>query len=193
MRLPLFASKYFMAPVIKPQTAIFCAISLLVVPLSWMSAWIIAAAVHETCHFVAVWICGGQIERFGIGFAGAEIQSHLESNWQSVFCSLAGPLGGLYLLLFADTFPRLAICALIQSVYNILPVYPLDGGRLLRSLLSTFCSERTVENLCRIVEFIVFICMFGFALCMICKLGILPVIVVLAFLLRTKKIKIPCK
>lgn len=182
-----------MVPVINPQTAILCAILLLMIPLPWMMAWFLSAAFHELCHCIAVWICGGHIERIQIGLFGAEIQSCIENNWQSAFCSLAGPMGGLFLLLFADTFPRLAICALIQTVYNLLPVCPLDGGRMIRSFLSAFCSDQIVNNICQIIEISVFVIMSVFTLSMIWKLGILPLIFMLFFLLRTKKIKIPCK
>ena len=69
-----------------------------------------------------------------------------------LLCALAGPFGSLLLALLLRHVPELAICGLIQGVYNLLPLYPLDGGRALRCLFS-FAGEkgergfRTVEKM----------------------------------------------
>ena len=49
--------------------------------------------------------------------------------------ALAGPFGGLVLLLTARWLPRLAICGLMQSVFNLLPISPLDGSRAVSAML----------------------------------------------------------
>ena len=63
------------------------------------------------------------------------------SGGREVVCILAGPLGGLSLLLLCRRFPRVAICGMLQSVYNVLPIYPLDGGRALRGILGRLPGE----------------------------------------------------
>lgn len=55
---------------------------------------------------------------------------------EAVICALSGPLGGLLLTLTIGYLPRLALCALVQSIFNLLPFYPLDGGRALRAMLT---------------------------------------------------------
>ena len=184
-----------MAHYINTHTAIFFAVLLLTVPLPWLFAWIFAAIIHEACHCLAVWICGGRLEQISVSLQGIEIRSNIENPWQSALCSLAGPIGGAFLLLFADQFPRIAICALIQSVYNILPVYPLDGGHVIRNLLYAVVPSKIAEATCRCLELLTIIAMYGYVfwLSIFYRLGVLPLFVVIIFLLQTKKIKIPCK
>ena len=44
-------------------------------------------------------------------------------------CALAGPLGSLILAFLP--FSTLALCGLVQGLFNLLPIMPLDGGRIL--------------------------------------------------------------
>ena len=39
------------------------------------------------------------------------------------------------LFLLSGRLPRLALCALIHSAYNLIPIYPMDGGRVVENLL----------------------------------------------------------
>ena len=180
---------------IKPQTAILFAILILTIPLPWLSAWVLAAIVHEAGHCIGVWICGGHLEQISLSLQGTEILSTLENRWQAVFCSLAGPIGGMLLFIIANQFPRLSICAFLQTIYNLLPIYPLDGGRMVYNLLLVIFPVKMAENVFRGVEFLVITSLVAFAmvLCFALKLGCLPVLFVIIFLVQTKRIKIPCK
>ena len=54
---------------------------------------------------------------------------------REAICALAGPLGSFSLLLISEYFPEAAVCGLIQGAYNLIPIFPLDGGRVVRFLL----------------------------------------------------------
>lgn len=49
-------------------------------------------------------------------------------------CALAGPLGSFVLVSLGKYWPELALMALGQGIFNLIPVYPLDGGRFARCL-----------------------------------------------------------
>lgn len=129
-------------------TFVALAACLLILPLWWIAAALLAGAVHEFWHWAAVSLCGGRICRIRIGPSGAIMDAPPMAEWQKLICSLAGPLGGLTLLLTARWLPRTAICAAIHSAYNLLPACPLDGGRALKSLSSMLFSCGTASKIC---------------------------------------------
>ena len=105
------------------------AIAILILPLNWLLAGMLAAAIHELCHFLAVKAMGARVLGFRIAAGGAIIETSPMSPGRELLCVLSGPLGGLLLILVSWWVPRVAICGVLQSAYNMLPVYPLDGGR----------------------------------------------------------------
>lgn len=111
------------------------AASMLLIPFPWIVAWLAAATVHELGHMAAVLLCGGQITDVRLTAGGIRMESGDLTPFKSAISSAAGPAAGLLLLLFAQSFPRLAVCALLQTSCNLLPVYPLDGGRILQNCM----------------------------------------------------------
>ena len=116
---------------------ILLALLLLTCPLSWLAASILAAGFHELCHLGAVKLLGGQALGFRAGARGAVLEVAGLSPWREALAAAAGPAGSLLLLLLAGPFPCLALCGLGQGLFNLLPVFPLDGGRILLRVLET--------------------------------------------------------
>lgn len=104
------------------------ALWLLTLPLPWIAAFLCSVAIHELFHILAVKLCGGKIYRIRLKAFGAEIETSPLNWWQEMICTMAGPLSGFALLLFARNFPRIALCGLLHSLYNLLPLFPMDGG-----------------------------------------------------------------
>lgn len=169
--------------------------AILLLPLRWLLAAAGAAAFHELCHILALRISGGQVRRIRFGATGAVIHARPLSPIKALFCTLAGPLGALLLLPLARWFPRLALCAAIQSMYNLLPVAGLDGSHALSCFLSLFLPPRILETVCVAAEVTVTVLagVLGLWGTFVLKLGLLPILV--SGLLISKAIsgKIPCK
>lgn len=171
------------------------ALALLLLPLRWLIAAVMAAAVHELCHIFAVKICGSNLRKIEIGAFGAVIDVLPMSRGKELLCALAGPAGGLMLLLFARWLPRVAVCAAFQSLYNLLPVYPLDGGRALRCGAALLLPPPLADGVCLWTERVVKALVLGVGIygCCIMKLGILPLILAILLAVRDKPEKILAK
>lgn len=164
------------------------AFMILILPLQWLVAAILAAVWHELCHIAAVFLAGGQVRRFTIGDFGAAMQTGNFGIVRCIFCILAGPFGGALPIFLLQWFPRFAICALVYSLYNLLPVYPLDGGRVLRCIQSAL---RLPDQFCSVCErciltVVVFICMY---MSFVLKLGLLPVMLAVTMVIKMKSSK----
>lgn len=185
----------FRQPECSPGFLISLACILLFLPLRWFLALVISAAFHELCHLLALRLCGGQVRQFRFGSFAAVINAAPLSPVKALLCSLAGPAGGLLLIAFARWFPRLALCAAVQSAYNLLPVRSLDGGHALRFLLEAFLPPEITDTLCTAIEHALLFLVSGLALyaTFIVRLGLLPVLAAGSLILKATGGKIPCK
>ena len=134
-----------------PFACIAAALLLLLLPLNWLLAAVAAAFVHEMGHLIAISATGAKMGNIRIGARGARMDALLTSPKQELRCAAAGPVASFALLGLAHVFPRLAICASIQGAFNLLPVYPFDGGRILRCLLGRLAPEKA-DSLARCAE-----------------------------------------
>jgi Zn-dependent protease len=107
----------------------------MVLELRWVVAFLLSGVLHELCHIAVLKLLGCPVEMVSIGICGARIHISDLNRRQTIAASLAGPVGSLLLTLAGRWFPRLAVCALFHGAVNLLPVYPLDGGRALKALL----------------------------------------------------------
>jgi putative peptide zinc metalloprotease protein len=105
-----------------------------------------AIAVHEMGHVWAMRRTG--METPGFYFipllGGAAIAERSKSEWQDVFITAMGPSWGLlsalppallYLVTGEPMWAGLVAFIALLNLFNLLPIYPLDGGRLTNSLV----------------------------------------------------------
>lgn len=179
---------------IEPEACILGAFLLLTLPLDWLLAAFLAAAFHECCHAVAVMLLGGKIQKLRVGMGGAVLDTRISGTWQELLSAAAGPAGSLLLLLLRHVFPKLAVCALIQGLFNLLPLYPMDGGRMLRCGLEMLCPEKA-ERIWRRMEkmLLIFLLVLGLGGTGTLALGPAPMVAAIAITIRAVLRKRPCK
>ena len=173
----------------------FLAIALLLVPLQWLMAWILAITIHELFHYLALRISGASVMHIRISCKGVVMDTDALPLWREAFCAYAGPVGALIILFFSSYLPRTAICTLVFSAYNLLPVFPLDGGRGLACIIKNVLPERLAVPILLAIENIVLASIVIISLYSVFKLGLglVPAGLALILLVRSKGIKFPCK
>ena len=107
----------------------------------WTAATMIAAAVHELGHLTALWILKRNVYAIELEAWGAVIRTEPLEPVEELLCAAAGPCAGLVLCLFWSMIPRIGFCALVQAAFNLIPLYPLDGGRVLLALRNMCCKH----------------------------------------------------
>ena len=170
---------------------IFAALLLLIFPLKWLIAAIMAALWHEFCHYLAVKLCGGRIDMIRVAKNGTVMRSQIHNAGYELICVLAGPLGSLALILLARWIPRIAFCAAVHGIYNLMPIYPLDGGRAFHIFAESILPHNIARRVCACLEWIVRIgiCAAGVLLTLRFKEGYLPIIFAVMFFIKTKSEK----
>ena len=107
--------------------------------------------------------------------------------FQEALCALAGPLGSFLLVPLHGVYPELSLMALGQGVFNLLPVYPMDGGRVLKCLAG--------EKVSNIVANVVLAILFCMIIILLGREDWLGMVFLAAVFLRigTRKRKSSCK
>ena len=110
------------------------ALMLLLFPLRFLVGVLLAALIHELGHLLALKLAGGRVLSIRLRSFGARIEAAPMSPGRTALCALAGPAAGALTIFAWKSFPELALAGLVQTVFNLIPVYPLDGGRALRNI-----------------------------------------------------------
>lgn len=171
---------------VKPQFCILFVLLLLVVPLPLFVGWITAIIIHELCHIGGVLLCGGKIINITVGAGGICMESTPLTEGKRIFTILCGPVGGLLPMLFGRFFPFVAICCWGLSIYNLLPLLPLDGGRVLKILIRNEKHFLWAQRILLLI--LTLLALYG---AFFLRLGILPLVFVGFFWVRNRKF--PCK
>jgi stage IV sporulation protein FB len=169
------------------RLCLLLALMLLLLPLQWVLAAMLAALVHELFHAAVILLLGGQIYGIHLSASGIRMEVAPMSPGREVLGALAGPLGSAVLTLFVPIAPRIALCAAVHCLFNLLPLFPLDGGRILRNLLSLYLPARWAELIFIKSQHLLRVSIL--ALCFLASLrwGIIPAVLGFMILMRQRK------
>lgn len=129
--------------------------------LLWIPVLFISILVHELGHAGAIAALGFGASRISLaGFGGYTENFRRAKPWQDVLISFAGPLMSFVLAFVVSVvirrFPQLGgdpmMAALLPTlqwaniawgIFNLFPVYPLDGGQIVRNLSRIVVSDES--------------------------------------------------
>ena len=169
---------------LESSLCLMLALMLLLLPLPWVMACVLASLAHEICHAVAIRFMGSQIYALRLGSGGIRMETDYMTPGRELVAALAGPIGSALLILLAPWLPRTAVCGAGHCLYNLLPLFPLDGGRILRNLLELVWPMPQAEAVFRKTQQILRLIFCVVCIGMTFYWGILPAAVVFALLLR---------
>ena len=133
---------------------------------------------HELGHLAAMALLGVGVRHIRIGALGTVIFSVPMSLWAEMLCALAGPLVNLFCFwVLRPVFLDAALISLLLACYNLLPVYPFDGGRVLRSCLMLCLPLRIAEGIEKAVMLITLGAVSLAAVYFYPEFGILPLMI----------------
>ena len=124
----------------------------------------ITAVVHELGHGIVAERCGYKLNQITLMPFGAVVNGDIDGlkPKDEIFIALAGPITNLAIGLFFVSlwwlYPVLyAYTDLVVTlnfsvaVVNLIPTYPLDGGRILCSLLTVKWGKEKAQKFCKIL------------------------------------------
>ena len=146
---------------ISPTAVLLLAVFALAAPPVCLAAVLLAAICHEAGHYVALRLCGGRLAGVSVSAFGAQMRirdRYRLSYGREALCVLAGPLvnGTLSWLLglagaWREELYIFAGAQLILGVFNLLPLWALDGGRLLWITLAWRTDPFLADKVCRVI------------------------------------------
>lgn len=120
------------------------------------------ALIHELGHVLVARILGNKLLKFKIMPLGFSIflQTNIEDYnkkikkgnmyvLKNLIISIAGPITNIIIFLVAFFLPielmlkeKIIYINAIIAIFNLIPMYPLDGSKILQNVLKLFCSNK---------------------------------------------------
>ena len=111
------------------------AVAFLLIPTHLILSWVCAVFVHELGHYITLRMLKVPIISITLSVRGIKMETGNVLPREELLSAAAGPLCSVLLLLTRDYLPFIAFCGMVQGGVNLVPILPLDGGRILRSFI----------------------------------------------------------
>ena len=112
---------------------------------------LLAVILHESGHLAVLLLCGGKPRKIVVHACGISIDTDgcdLSSK-KMLFTALGGPVLSLALAGFFYFSPFYAVNFCI-GIINLLPVFPLDGGRVMQILIAKNHGKKASRNIMKL-------------------------------------------
>lgn len=165
-------------------------------PMKTFWPFLFSAALHEGGHLLAMFLCDVKVHTLRLRASGAVISADAMPYWKELLVAAAGPFVNLLLLLASTRNNALmAVVNLCLFVYNLLPIYPLDGGRILHALMYMLLPPNAAETMIKTVQILCVGAIVLLSCYMTCvwHAGLWPMIVAGMLLLRVGEMILPQK
>jgi stage IV sporulation protein FB len=126
----------------------------------------IFAIIHELCHLLAGILLGMKVKKVEIMPVGLSIEFNLNTNdyntkilksnildVKKMIIALAGPISNMLIIIVINILKVnteiteiITYSNLLIVLFNLLPIYPLDGGRILKALFSLLVGKRKANT-----------------------------------------------
>lgn len=121
---------------------------------------LLCSFLHECGHFAVLLFSNEEVCEFHIGMFGANIikKENLKTDFKKEFLiNIAGPVVNLIIALLFLIFnnKKYVYINLIIAFFNLLPIYSLDGGKALSSILNMYFDENKSTAIITIVSYFI--------------------------------------
>lgn len=136
--------------------------------------YLVTVLLHEIGHAIVARHLGYQLEQISLLPFGAELSLQNDNFTPSdeIKIAVAGPLVNLILIIICVSlwwiFPityyytdLFVFSNFITFVFNLLPVFPLDGGRVFRAIISKYKDTKTTEKIVSVTAITLSLLFFG--------------------------------
>jgi len=125
--------------------------------LNTFTALLAAVLIHEMGHIAAIYAVGMRIQRMALEPCGLRIEYGGDVEWKNeIVLTLAGPVFGMLYFFLCKNFCAAPVMSanlsLVYSAFNLLPVYPLDGGRIFSVWAENYLGLGKAESLCGFIS-----------------------------------------
>lgn len=163
---------------------------------------LIFAIIHELSHLMIGIFLGMKPDKIEINLSGMSLSFKVQPDdynkkvikgnklqIKNVIVAIAGPVMNLIIILIIDKIPmeieqklNVIYTNLLLLTFNLIPIYPLDGGRILKALLHICLGKKKSEKISNLISFIVLITITFISSIAIMKLKNVAIFFIIIFL-----------